>query len=70
MGNLPYSTNEDELEGLFSQYGDIVNVNLIKDRDTGRSKGFGFIEFVTPDQAEAALELNGHKMGEIVFRFH
>ena len=64
VGNLSYSTSESELETLFSQFGEIININLIKDRDTGRFKGFGFIEFSAPDQAEAALKLNGETFQE------
>lgn len=64
VGNLSYSTNEGELETLFSQYGEITNINLITDRETGRFRGFGFIEFSTPDQAEAALKLNGQTFQE------
>ena len=55
------SLNEDELQGLFSQCGEIVNVNLIKDRSTGRSKGFGFVEFATSDQAQSALKMDGQE---------
>jgi len=64
VGNLAYNVNEDELRGLFSQCGDIENVNLIKDRSTGRSKGFGFVEFASSDQAQAALKLDGQEFQE------
>ncbi len=59
VGNLPYSTNEDDLRGLFSTFGDISSVNIISDRDNGRSKGFGFIEFGTEAEATAACEKDG-----------
>lgn len=61
VGNLSYNVNEDELQGLFAQYGEITNVNLIKDRSTGRSKGFGFVEFATSDQAQDALKMDGQE---------
>ena len=64
VGNLAYSVNEEELEGLFNSYGEIVNVNLIRDRNTGRSKGFGFVEFSTPDQAQEALKMDGQPFQE------
>ena len=45
VGNLPYNTSEDDLRSLFSTYGAVSSVAIITDRDTGRSKGFGFVEF-------------------------
>ena len=59
VGNLPYSATEEGIETLFSQYGELESVTLIKDRDTGRAKGFGFVEFVNQADAEKALELDG-----------
>jgi RNA recognition motif-containing protein len=56
VGNLPYSMSEDDLRNLFSQYGEITNVTLIIDRMSGRSKGFGFVEFATDEEATAAAE--------------
>lgn len=56
VGNLPYSTSEDDLRNLFGQYGEIVNVTLIIDKMSGRSKGFGFVEFAEEDAATAAIE--------------
>ena len=47
VGNLPYRTNQDELKDLFSQYGEVTFVRIITDRDTGRSRGFGFVEMAT-----------------------
>ncbi len=59
VGNLPYSTTEDELRELFSQHGSVVSVNIIKDRETGNSKGFGFVEMAEQAEAEKAIsELN------------
>lgn len=55
VGNLPWSTTEDDLASLFSEYGDVISVKLISDRETGRSKGFGFIE-MGDDVAKTAIE--------------
>lgn len=63
VGNLPYSVEEEQLRGIFSQYGEISQLNLIMDRDTGRPKGFGFITFATQMAAEKALEQNGKDLG-------
>ena len=59
VGNFPYSVSEDQLRGIFSQYGEISDLAMIMDRDTGRPKGFGFITFATQEAAEKALEQNG-----------
>jgi RNA recognition motif-containing protein len=59
-GNLPYRITEDELRDLFAQYGDVSSAKIIIDRDSGRSKGFGFVEMPDDTQAKAAIEaLNG-----------
>ena len=63
VGNLPYSVDEEQLRGLFTQYGEISQLSLIMDRDTGRPKGFGFITFASQQSAEKALEQNGKDMG-------
>jgi RNA recognition motif-containing protein len=63
VGNFPYSVDEDQLRGIFSQYGEISELALIMDRDTGRPKGFGFITFATQEAAEKALEQNGKDLG-------
>lgn len=55
VGNLPYSTTEEDLRELFSQAGAVTSVALIKDRDSGRSKGFGFVEMETQADAQAAI---------------
>ncbi len=57
VGNLPYNVTEDQLRELFSQAGQIKDVALITDRQTGRSKGFGFVEFNTQAEAEKAIEM-------------
>ena len=54
VGNLPYNTTEDDLRNLFSQYGSVDSVAVITDRETGRSKGFGFVEFGNDSEARAA----------------
>jgi RNA recognition motif-containing protein len=61
VGNLNYKTTEEELRGLFGQYGEVHSVNLIADRDTGRPRGFGFVEMEGADEAIAAL--NGKDVG-------
>jgi len=58
--NLSYSTDGSSLESLFSQYGEIVSVNIVTDRVTGRARGFGFVEMGTEEAAQAAIQgLNG-----------
>ena len=56
VGNLPWGTDDRELESLFAPYGDIQSARVITDRETGRSKGFGFVEMPDRGQAEAAIE--------------
>ena len=62
VGNLPYSVDESYLEQLFSGYGNVDEVALIKDRETGRSKGFAFVTFNNQEAAEKALEQNGKEL--------
>ena len=63
VGNLPYSTNDASLKDLFSQFGNVVSANVIVDRNSGRSKGFGFVEFDSEETANAAIEgLNGKEL--------
>ena len=60
VGNLPFTTTESDLRNLFAEYGEVESAAIINDRDTGRSRGFGFVEM--PDAAEANKaieELNG-----------
>ncbi len=65
VGNLPYTTTEDELRNLFSQAGTVASVAVIKDRDTGQSKGFAFVEMSNQVEAEKAISMfNGHSMGQ------
>jgi len=64
VGNLPYSTTADELEQAFTAVGAVVDVAVITDRETGRSKGFGFVEMETEALAQAAIEaLDGKELG-------
>ena len=65
VGNLPYSTTEDELRNMFSQAGTVASVAVIKDRDTGQSKGFAFVEMSNQVEAEKAISMfNGRSMGQ------
>ena len=60
VGNIPFSADENALRDLFSQADGVDSVNIIKDRDSGRSKGFGFVEMATDDGAQRAItEFNG-----------
>jgi RNA recognition motif-containing protein len=65
VGNLSYSTSEDDLRSLFTQAGTVTSVALIKDRDTGQSKGFAFIEMSSQAEAEKAIQtFNEYTLGE------
>ncbi len=55
IGNLPYSITEDELRDLFATHGEVTSANIIIDRDSGRSKGFGFIEMPEKNSGESAI---------------
>lgn len=64
VGNLPYSVDRDELRGIFEQYGEVSAARVVTDRETGRSKGFGFVEMPDAAQAQAAIDaLNGNEIG-------
>jgi RNA recognition motif-containing protein len=56
VGNLPYQLTEDELREAFLQFGEVSSVKIISDRDTGRSKGFGFVEMDVQSEAEEAIK--------------
>jgi len=56
VGNLSWSTTDDSLRDAFSQFGNVVDSIVMKDRETGRSRGFGFITFETPEEAEGAIQ--------------
>jgi RNA recognition motif-containing protein len=65
VGNLSYATSDDDLRTLFAQAGTVVSVAVIKDRDTGTSKGFGFVEMTTQAEAQKAINMfNAYHMGE------
>ena len=64
VGNLSYSVDSSELEQLFGQHGQVVSAQIINDRETGRSKGFGFVEMANDAEADAAVAaLNGQQHG-------
>ncbi len=56
VGNLNYRMTEDALRELFEQYGEVVSVKIVKDRFSGRSKGFGFVEMASKDEGETAIQ--------------
>jgi len=65
VGNLPFSTTEADLRTAFSAHGEVDDVRLITDRDSGRSKGFGFVEMPNENEARAAMAaLNGTEMAD------
>ncbi|HEX4924837.1 MAG TPA: RNA-binding protein [Bdellovibrionales bacterium] len=64
VGNLPFSQTDQDLVNTFSQFGTVESARIITDRDTGRSKGFGFVEMSSDDEATNAISaLNGKDMG-------
>src|SRR5215831_11474524 len=64
VGNLSFDTNELELRDLFGQLGQVAEVKVVTDRDTGRPRGFAFVEMSSPDEAQKAIaELNGRELG-------
>jgi RNA recognition motif-containing protein len=65
VGNLSYTTSDDDLRTLFAQAGTVVSVAVIKDRDTGTSKGFGFVEMTNQVEAQNAISMfNAYQLGE------
>lgn len=56
VGNLPYRITEGEMRDLFGQYGEVVDVRIIQDRETRRSRGFGFVEMSNEDEGTKAIE--------------
>jgi RNA recognition motif-containing protein len=63
LGNLSFSTTEERLKGLFSEFGAVENIKLIKDRFSGRPKGFGFLEMPSNSEADQAIKaLNGNRI--------
>jgi RNA recognition motif-containing protein len=64
VGNLPYSVDSSELEQMFTAHGTVTSAQIITDRETGRSKGFGFVEMANDQEAEAAINaMNGQDQG-------
>lgn len=55
VGNLPFTVTEDELKNMFSEFGEIASANIINDRYSGQSKGFGFVEMTSQEEAEKAI---------------
>jgi RNA recognition motif-containing protein len=64
VGNLPYSTTPDDLQEVFSAFGEVSAARIVNDRETGRAKGFGFVEMPNDEEAKKAIEaLNGNDIG-------
>lgn len=64
VGNLSYQASEEELRSAFEQFGEVSSASIINDRDTGQSKGFGFVEMPTQSEGEEAIkQLNGSELG-------
>jgi RNA recognition motif-containing protein len=63
VGNLPFSATEDAVRTLFAQHGTVESVALMTDRETGRPRGFGFVEMSRADATKAIQSLNGYEMG-------
>lgn len=68
VGNLPWSTTDSDLVKLFSSIGEVTSASVVTDRDTGRSRGFGFVEMSQADGQKAIAELNGHMMDSRALR--
>jgi cold-inducible RNA-binding protein len=63
VGNLPFSTDDTQLRGLFESHGEVVSASVVMDRDTGRPRGFGFVEMSNDNEAKAAIEaMNGQQV--------
>lgn len=63
VGGLPFATTSEELEQIFAEFGSVASAKVITDRDTGRSKGFGFVEFENDDEGKKAeAEMNGKEI--------
>jgi RNA recognition motif-containing protein len=63
VGNLPFSATEDEVRELFEEFGSVSSVSLISDRETGRPRGFGFVEMEDSGADQAIRALDGHELG-------
>ena len=63
VGSLPWAVNDEALKEAFATYGNVISANIVRDRQTGRSRGFGFVEFENDSEAAAAIEaLNGSEI--------
>jgi RNA recognition motif-containing protein len=62
VGNLPFSATEDEVRGLFEQHGTVEAVKIVSDRETGRPRGFGFVDMPGSDAQNAIQHMNGYEM--------
>ncbi len=63
VGNLPFSATEDSVRALFTEFGAVQSVSIVMDRETGRPRGFGFVEMASSDAAKAMQSLNGKDFG-------
>jgi len=63
VGNLPFSATEDSVRALFTEFGAVQSVSIVMDRETGRPRGFGFVEMSSSDAAKAMQSLNGKDFG-------
>lgn len=63
VGNLPWSATEEDIRSLFANHGNVISVNLVNDRETGRARGFGFVEMENADAAAAIEALDGTSYG-------
>lgn len=63
VGGLPWSTDSEQLKAAFVEYGEVIEAKVVTDRDTGRSRGFGFVTFSSADDAKRALEKDGTDLG-------
>ena len=71
VGNLSYSMSEDELRDAFGAFGEVSSVKILMDRETGRSRGFGFVEMPNQSEGEAAISnLNGKELGGRALRIN
>jgi len=70
VGNLPFKMTEPELEALFTPFGSVARVNIIQDRETGRSRGFGFVEMDAESAQAAIAELDGKELGGRTLRIN
>ena len=71
VGNLSYQMSEDELRDAFGAFGEVSSVKILMDRETGRSRGFGFVEMPNQSEAEAAItQLNGKDVGGRALRIN